>query len=651
MNKSMAKIKSRIKLLLSIFLLCNVSSSLYAPSMTFFVTNTNDSGPGSLRQAILNSNANNPAPDPRNIISFAGFNGIITPLSDEPIILQPVLIDGFTAVGASPNTNSMDLPNNAVITVQLEGPGPVFNPFAPLNGLTLGSGSDGSIIRGLSITDFAAVHGFDLSGNPISGSGIRVSSGNNLIAGNFIGMNLLDESAPNFTAIWISGGLNNSIGDGTPAGRNLISGQYGDFGTIHNEGTNTVILGNTIGLDRAGATALMPDARLGLLNLNESGAVIGGVSLLNQRNVIAGFSAANVILNTVANNSLIGNYIGINVSGTAAVQPNGIGVAIYGGLNADQPQNIVVHDNTISGNSYGITVGDDNLNRLPTVATSIFNNIIGLDPTATFVIANQLDGIWVKFAWATQIWNNAISGNGGNGIRLDKSKLTNVKSNIIGTNAGFVNLGNGADGVLLGGQGVGIHSFGDIIGGGTNTGPIPDGNLILFNVNGIESQSSVLFTSIQGNTINSNTNYGILLNQGASFVNIGGFQNSGNLRIVGSLASQRPSLIPPLGTSNIITGNGLGGIRIVDANHNEIQSNMINNNGGNGVSLVDASQNLVGAPDFGNSTVMQPLGNTITNNDGAGVAVIQVSCNAVDNSILSNSIVNNTANGIALVVQ
>ncbi len=66
---------------------------------TFLVGNTDDSGPGSLRQAILDSNA---AVGATNTIDFdiAG-SGVQTifPLSSLPAIVNPVLIDGFSQPG------------------------------------------------------------------------------------------------------------------------------------------------------------------------------------------------------------------------------------------------------------------------------------------------------------------------------------------------------------------------------------------------------------------------------------------------------------------------------------------------------------------------------------------------------------------------
>jgi hypothetical protein len=63
----------------------------------FLVTNTNDSGPGSFRQAIIDSNAH-PATD---TIAFAIGSGpqMISPLHVLPDITNPVIIDATTQPG------------------------------------------------------------------------------------------------------------------------------------------------------------------------------------------------------------------------------------------------------------------------------------------------------------------------------------------------------------------------------------------------------------------------------------------------------------------------------------------------------------------------------------------------------------------------
>src|SRR5262245_53416398 len=68
----------------------------------FTVSNTNDSGSGSLRQAILDANNNAGADTIRFAIPGAGVH-TITPTSELPTITGPVTIDGYTQQGSSPN--------------------------------------------------------------------------------------------------------------------------------------------------------------------------------------------------------------------------------------------------------------------------------------------------------------------------------------------------------------------------------------------------------------------------------------------------------------------------------------------------------------------------------------------------------------------
>jgi len=78
-----------------------LSASAFAN--TFTVINTNDSGAGSLRQAI--TDANNHAGLDTIDFNIPG-SGVqtITPASDLPAITDPVIIDGYTQTGASANT-------------------------------------------------------------------------------------------------------------------------------------------------------------------------------------------------------------------------------------------------------------------------------------------------------------------------------------------------------------------------------------------------------------------------------------------------------------------------------------------------------------------------------------------------------------------
>ncbi|SRR6266496_5297828 len=86
----------------------------------FTVTNTADSGSGSLRQAILDANSNSGADTIAFAIPGSGVHTI--PLfSALPQITDPVLINGYTQPGSSSNTLSTG--DNAVILIEIDGAG------------------------------------------------------------------------------------------------------------------------------------------------------------------------------------------------------------------------------------------------------------------------------------------------------------------------------------------------------------------------------------------------------------------------------------------------------------------------------------------------------------------------------------------------
>src|SRR6516162_8135738 len=98
---------------------------------SFMVMNTADSGAGSLRQAILDSNAAPPPAGGTNQIEFnipttdPGYDGanqswVIAPLSSLPTVTVPAFINGYTQPGASPNTNPPGMGKNTVLKIELD---------------------------------------------------------------------------------------------------------------------------------------------------------------------------------------------------------------------------------------------------------------------------------------------------------------------------------------------------------------------------------------------------------------------------------------------------------------------------------------------------------------------------------------------------
>ena len=118
-------------------LLCALASPLAAA--TFTVTNTADSGAGSLRQAIDDANSAAGTDTIAFDIPGAGVH-TITPLSLLPIIGTPLTIDGYTQPGSAPNTNATGA-LNTVLQIEIDGTG------APNRCITIGANDAGPRAR------------------------------------------------------------------------------------------------------------------------------------------------------------------------------------------------------------------------------------------------------------------------------------------------------------------------------------------------------------------------------------------------------------------------------------------------------------------------------------------------------------------------
>ena len=264
---------------------------------TFTVTSVNDSGAGSLRQAILDANAN-PGLDTIGFdIPGSGVRtlALVSPL---PTITDPVIIDGYTQSGASPNTDPAGF--NGVLLIELSG-----DAAGQANGLDIQSG--GSTVRGLVIGGF---HGTTAA----AGNAIHLTSaGGNHIEGNFLGTDATGTLAhPNEddAVTTDSGSDDNVIGGATPAARNVISAH--EHVAFFIETSGNVIQGNFIGTQKDGVSPLGNLQGVGFAG--GFGAahdnVVGGVGP-GEANVIA-FNAVRGVLGEFGagtGNSIRGNSI------------------------------------------------------------------------------------------------------------------------------------------------------------------------------------------------------------------------------------------------------------------------------------------------------------------------------------------------------
>jgi hypothetical protein len=227
----------------SLFALLLASLPLLCSAATFTVVNTNDSGAGSLRQAILDANANPGADTIVFNIPGAGVR-TIAPASALPTISGTTTIDGYTQPGAVANTNALSAGINAQPLIEING----------TNGGRLFITGTGSIVRGLIL-------------NRNAGDAIEVNASNVTIAGNWIGTDStgLAQSANGGFGIRHSDGNNLTIGGAAPADRNIVSGNSGG-GIIMALSTfvptsGHVIEGNYVGPARSGFAAFtIPDS-------------------------------------------------------------------------------------------------------------------------------------------------------------------------------------------------------------------------------------------------------------------------------------------------------------------------------------------------------------------------------------------------------
>ena len=317
-----------------------------AQATTFIVTNTNNSGAGSLAQAILDANAN-PGADIINFNIPGSGVQTISPASPLPTITDPVTIDGYTQPGAIPN--SLALGTNAVLQIELNG----VSANSP-QGLKISAGN--STIRGLVINRFNSYAMY------------IYSNGGNVIAGNYFGTDATGMTifpSPNNGSGVFMASPNNTIGGSSPADRNVIAGHrnaccsagvYVDSASAK----GNKVIGNYIGTNASGMAALGFMGN-GIVLSGSSNTTIGGPTAA-ERNVISG-SFYGIDAYNASSNQIMGNLIGTLADGTGA-NGNNYGVS-FGGTSKDNTLGGTDpgSGNVIAWNNLGIIVGSNAVNN------------------------------------------------------------------------------------------------------------------------------------------------------------------------------------------------------------------------------------------------------------------------------------------------
>jgi photosystem II stability/assembly factor-like uncharacterized protein len=367
-----------------------------------------------------------------------------------PKITDAVVIDGTTQPGVVIEINANGARGADVLSI------------------TAGS----STVRGL------VINKFNTSNTRASGI-LLITNGGNIIEGCFIGTNATGTAAaegpagsvPVTDGISIRGAANNRIGGTVTAARNIISGNDGNGITISNGATSNRVQGNYIGTDVTGSISL-GHQRNGVYIIESSNNIIGG-SEPGAGNLISGNIDWGIYIGEgSSNNTIQGNLIGTDATGTRAVPNGNAGVRIANpaggsGLSINAIEVAATVNNTIGGTSvsmrniisgndaYGVAISD------AVTGTQVQGNYIGTNLAGTGALANGY-GVIITQAVGTVVGGessgarNIISGNNLTGIIIGfliDNKVggtgSTIQGNYIGADVNGAVLGNKQHGVFV----------------------------------------------------------------------------------------------------------------------------------------------------------------------------------------------------------
>lgn len=504
---------------------------------TFTVTNNGDSGPGTLRQAILDANGTLGS----DVISFgAPFNFNITLFTALPVISDPVFIDG--PVSGSPQ-------------IQING------NFVGGQGLLIAASAAGTVIKGLNIYSH-------------SNQGILIAASNVFIIGCYIGtdINGLIDNGNRGTGIELAADLTNiQIGGSTIDSANLISGNGAPLFPAHgiNIGprcSNIRIFNNKIGVSSNGNNAIANS--LSGITVNEN------TNLIIRGNIVSGNDLSGIEINKSTQGLITDNIVGLSVDGNT---PLGNKVQ---GIQLTECQNFL-----IGGISTGKNIISNNgiIGILISACSNIAikSNYIGTNANGTVAIGNgsngiqlqgQSNGIIIGGSRITEgnIISSSLTGAGisfeYSNIAVENANGTIIKGNLIGTditgNSNNTDLGNRVIGIILKSNnciiGNDINNEGNVIGGSKNSSGI-----LIANGNNNTIRGNYIGVGLDGTTPIGNMEDGITI-----VVETPGQTAMNNIVEQNSIAYNKrygvnigrplgPITVPPATPSNAETGNNI----------------------------------------------------------------------------------------------
>jgi alpha-tubulin suppressor-like RCC1 family protein len=476
------------------------------------------------------------------------------------------------------------------------------------------------------------IAGNSLEGIYVIGSAGANQSRFNFIQGNRIGIDANGTALSNGMGIVISSeSTDNEIGGAVAEARNIISGNVGPGILFNSSATNNNVRGNYIGTNIT-ATAAIPNGTDGVQIFAPSN-LVGGQAA-GEGNVISGNVGSGIQVNLAAGAGIQGNIIGLNAAGTAAI-PNATGITINGlasnvGVGGSATERNYISGNTVAG--VAINGADD---------CFVLGNYIGTDINGSAIIPNGR-GVVVSGGSTNLIGGpspntgNVIAG-GEYGVLIEGAGAVGnqIQGNYIGLNAaGTAALPNDYGLALVDG------TSGNIVGGTSSAGITPanvisgndNNNILISDSDGNDFRGNFIGTNANGTASlgNFTTSGGILLTDGASG-NFIGIAGAGAGNTISGMAADGIILQGTNTTGNIIVANRIGVA---------LNGTTAIPNGGSGIHVSTGANNTtIGS---GTGAITSAASNTIANNRENGVTVVATGVTIRGNSIYNNGDPTNT---------
>jgi len=337
------------------------------------VSNTNDTGSGSLRSAIASANANG-----SGLISFDLGTGcgphVITLNSPLPTITAPIIVNGYSQPGSTPN--DLDIGDDATFCVILES-------------------GDASVTRGLVVPASAGdgvslfVEGLAFSNFSDAAIDLGAGSGHLVVGNRFGGTASGHTLLPNGIGVQLDAAAHDStVGGDDDGARNILAGSTGSGIALFQGTHDNQVIGNLVGVgwsgDASGHFTNLGNGTRGLYLAGHDNEISGNWIGDNAQ---AGIAVAN---GGATGNTIQDNRIGFDW-GTTGPYGNGQAGIHFEGSAGDAPSGNKVLDNVIFDNTtqgVWVEIGQQNKIRRNSIG---FNGGLGIDLVAAGVLANDND--------------------------------------------------------------------------------------------------------------------------------------------------------------------------------------------------------------------------------------------------------------------